>query len=171
MVSDSIVTPGTGPLPVGLVDPTGGTLLALPDDGEVAAGTLGMSTAPLSEYYGPEHLPTFRATYERWLAGAVLHELAKHPATAAAVKTDGVVAAAGVAASSVLLRRTFLRLRFAAPLLTGSNASVWIVSAPPGTAFPVPLITSQQCSAGAGAVCESGRHAERGSDRIFCART
>jgi hypothetical protein len=36
-------TPGTGPLAVGLVDPLGGTVLTLPDDGQVVAGTLGMS--------------------------------------------------------------------------------------------------------------------------------
>jgi hypothetical protein len=34
---------GTGPLPVGGVDPLGGTVLVLPDDGQVVAGTLGMS--------------------------------------------------------------------------------------------------------------------------------
>jgi hypothetical protein len=34
---------GTGPLPVGGIDPAGGTVLTLPDDGQAAAGTLGMS--------------------------------------------------------------------------------------------------------------------------------
>jgi len=34
---------GAGPLPVGGVDPLGGTVLVLPGDGQVAAGTLGMS--------------------------------------------------------------------------------------------------------------------------------
>ncbi|MFT5266931.1 MAG: hypothetical protein ACI88C_000353 [Acidimicrobiales bacterium] len=38
-----IPLPGTGPLPVGGVDPAGGTVLVLPDDGEVPAGTLGMT--------------------------------------------------------------------------------------------------------------------------------
>ena len=36
-------SPGAGPLPVGGVDPLGGTVLTLPDDGQVIAGTLGMS--------------------------------------------------------------------------------------------------------------------------------
>ena len=36
-------TPGAGPLAVGGVDPLGGTVLTLPDDGQVAAGTLGMT--------------------------------------------------------------------------------------------------------------------------------
>jgi len=39
----ALVMAGTGPLPVGGVDPLGGTVLTLPDDGQVAAGTLGMS--------------------------------------------------------------------------------------------------------------------------------
>jgi len=34
---------GSGPLPVGGVDPLGGTVLTLPDDGQVAAGTLGVT--------------------------------------------------------------------------------------------------------------------------------
>ena len=34
--------PGSGPLPVGGVDPAGGTVLTLPDDGVVPAGTLGL---------------------------------------------------------------------------------------------------------------------------------
>ncbi|HIE71310.1 MAG TPA: hypothetical protein EYP98_14710 [Planctomycetes bacterium] len=38
-----LTNPGTGPLPVGGVDPLGGTVLVLPDDGQVVAGTLGMS--------------------------------------------------------------------------------------------------------------------------------
>jgi hypothetical protein len=38
-----LATPGTGPLPVGGIDPLGGTVLTLPDDGQVVAGTLGMS--------------------------------------------------------------------------------------------------------------------------------
>ncbi len=36
-------TPGTGPLAVGGIDPLGGTVLVLPDDGQVVAGTLGMT--------------------------------------------------------------------------------------------------------------------------------
>jgi hypothetical protein len=38
-----LTSPGTGPQPVGGVDPLGGTVLVLPDDGQVVAGTLGMS--------------------------------------------------------------------------------------------------------------------------------
>ena len=38
-----VASAGTGPLPVGGVDPLGGTVLTLPDDGQVTAGTLGMS--------------------------------------------------------------------------------------------------------------------------------
>jgi len=36
-------TPGAGILPVGGVDPLGGTVLVLPDDGQVPAGTLGIN--------------------------------------------------------------------------------------------------------------------------------
>lgn len=39
----AFVTPGTGPLPVGGVDPLGGTVLTLGDDNQVVAGTLGLS--------------------------------------------------------------------------------------------------------------------------------
>jgi len=39
----ALVNAGTGPLPVGGIDPAGGTVLVLPDDGQVAAGTLGMN--------------------------------------------------------------------------------------------------------------------------------
>jgi len=38
-----LVTPGFGPLPIGSLDPAGGTLLNLPDDGQLAAGTLGLT--------------------------------------------------------------------------------------------------------------------------------
>jgi hypothetical protein len=38
-----LTTPGAGILPVGGVDPLGGTVLTLPDDGNVPAGTLGLS--------------------------------------------------------------------------------------------------------------------------------
>jgi len=41
-VVTATVASGTGPLPVGGIDPLGGTVLVLPDDGQVAAGTLGM---------------------------------------------------------------------------------------------------------------------------------
>lgn len=37
-----------------------------------AACTLGMFTAPLSEFYGPEHMATYCAMYERLLGGARL---------------------------------------------------------------------------------------------------
>jgi hypothetical protein len=39
----ALVTPGTGPLPVGGVDPLGGAVLTLGDDNQVVAGTLGLS--------------------------------------------------------------------------------------------------------------------------------
>ena len=39
----ALVTPGVGILPVGGIDPAGGTVLTLPDDGQVPAGTLGMN--------------------------------------------------------------------------------------------------------------------------------
>ena len=38
-----VTSPGVGPLPIGSLDPTGGTLLSLPDDGQAPAGTLGLS--------------------------------------------------------------------------------------------------------------------------------
>lgn len=38
-----LVTPGFGPLPIGSLDPAGGQLLSLPDDGQAPAGTLGMT--------------------------------------------------------------------------------------------------------------------------------
>ncbi len=38
-----VTSPGIGPLPIGSLDPTGGTMLLLPDDGQTPAGTLGLS--------------------------------------------------------------------------------------------------------------------------------
>ena len=49
------------------------------DGVKCAAATLGMLTAPLSEFYGPEHLPAYRAMYERWLSQATLEGFYPHP--------------------------------------------------------------------------------------------
>ncbi|MEC8653310.1 MAG: hypothetical protein VXY92_12195, partial [Planctomycetota bacterium] len=37
-----LTSPGSGPLPIGLIDPAGGTQLALPDDGQQQAGSFGL---------------------------------------------------------------------------------------------------------------------------------
>jgi len=37
-----------------------------------AVCTLGMVSAPLADFYGPEHAVAYRGMYERWLAGGTL---------------------------------------------------------------------------------------------------
>jgi 3-hydroxyacyl-[acyl-carrier-protein] dehydratase len=49
------------------------------DGAPCASCTLGMYTAPIEEFYGAEHLPPYRAMYERWLTGAVVEGFEPHP--------------------------------------------------------------------------------------------
>ena len=41
--------------------------------------TLGIVSAPLTDFYGPEHAGAYRMMYGRWLAGAALDGFATHP--------------------------------------------------------------------------------------------
>lgn len=44
----------------------------LQDGVRCASCTIGMVTAPLGDFFGPEAMTNYRALYERWLEGAVL---------------------------------------------------------------------------------------------------
>jgi len=52
---------------------------ATQDDKVCAVCTLGMMTAPLHEFYGPEHAAAYRAMYTSWLDGAALEGFETHP--------------------------------------------------------------------------------------------
>lgn len=44
-----------------------------------AVCTLGMASAPLAQFYGPEHAAAYRGMYGRWLAGVTLTGFDPHP--------------------------------------------------------------------------------------------
>lgn len=52
---------------------------ATQDGNRCAECTLGIVSAPLAEFYGPQHAGAYREMYGRWLAGAVLDGFVNHP--------------------------------------------------------------------------------------------
>jgi 3-hydroxyacyl-[acyl-carrier-protein] dehydratase len=52
---------------------------ALQRGARCATCTLGMVTAPLEDFFGREHMPRYRETYERWLADAAIEGFSEHP--------------------------------------------------------------------------------------------